>query len=62
MFRVDADRLRVIGDSVIEVFLERSETMTSGFRESQTDDVTGQLEKSLLDFCEPIQSAPQAAE
>ena len=30
--------------------------------ESETYDVTGQLEKRILDSCEPIESTPQAAE
>src|SRR5438270_13966289 len=52
-----------LASSAAAVFaLERSEIMTLGYHESQTDDVTGQLEKSILDFREPIQTAPQAAE
>jgi hypothetical protein len=36
--------------------------MKLGLHEAQTNDVTGQLEKRILNLGEPIQAPPQAAE
>src|SRR5262245_37209124 len=42
--------------------LERSETMSLGYREPQTNKGTGQTEERLLDLREPVEPAPQPSE